>query len=704
MCCTLLFLNGCGNSSNNSSNETVTNNSSSTELSETIVEGTSEEINENDSGYTVIDDVNASTEETSEQTSTNTQDDSPDTDVSSSPSSSESESNCLFLEENNRSNDIIKISENNECLEPFIDKLIFSPDEFLDSYLAMVSDPALTDLLFLSSYSRLSGDFRFNAQNVEELMQRLPGEIDKLGAHSRRQDWQNWILARLKIGELYKCPDNSDLSFLKSLEVMRYGDYYCAGHMFDLLANHEMLNSLDEIINIVSNGSNDWSRRNAVTFLGTIANQHDTKAYQLFIQSRSYIESIIINRLETETSEQVIPNLIWLVDDGLFPLFDAESKLISLSQNRSYSDDIRFRSMRALTRMKSQLEEVSEQTIKLICESLKSNNSWVRAEAAYMAQTLITKLSSEQKEYIFTQLLNSYELEKILHASVSIAKALDAISPANRVDSIKSDFESENLNSSYGDKSVKILSGLSKSELPPILELTKNVRSEFFGLLGSNFISPVYADVNQNITLKIFADKEIYQEYMNAFIGYGANNGGLYVESQGTLYTFERMVWESTYTLEELIQHEYTHALVGRYIFPGKWGDIGYFDEPRAWADEGLAELLASYEWDNDGEFEISSKRLNSSVCNKPYKTLESLINQREGYDEAGLFDYNNGWIFMRYLFEKHPESAHRLFQSWRDNEYHVSDFAEIAGFNSIFAMEQEWHSYIESECQLVNY
>ena len=132
------------------------------------------------------------------------------------------------------------------------------------------------------------------------------------------------------------------------------------------------------------------------------------------------------------------------------------------------------------------------------------------------------------------------------------------------------------------------------AELGPLADLLDAERAAFPMVLGgAPFDTAVASDPNPTMTLVVFATRAEYQEYMESFVGYGSAAGGLYLERVGTLYTWQRTPAESRFTLEELIQHEYGHYLQGRHVYPGLFGDPGDFDQPRGWADEGFAEVLA---------------------------------------------------------------------------------------------------------------
>jgi hypothetical protein len=201
------------------------------------------------------------------------------------------------------------------------------------------------------------------------------------------------------------------------------------------------------------------------------------------------------------------------------------------------------------------------------------------------------------------------------------------------------------------------------------------------------------------MTLYLFANPAIYQEYMGAFIGYGASAGGLYLEDRATLYTYERSPQQSSYTVEELIKHEFGHYLNGRYVFPGLWGAAGYHTQPKAWADEGFAEVLGGLSFDG-GTYAINGRPVHvSTICaSMPFRTINSLTTQRTGFDQPGVFDYSNGWALNYFLWVKRKPQAQNLFTSLRADTYTQPNFASIAGV-PLTTLESDWHAEMTSWC-----
>ena len=120
----------------------------------------------------------------------------------------------------------------------------------------------------------------------------------------------------------------------------------------------------------------------------------------------------------------------------------------------------------------------------------------------------------------------------------------------------------------------------------------KEVHAQFFRKAG--FLAPVPGDANESVTLVIYASPADYRLYQPFLYGYGTNNGGIFIEGEGTLFTYERTPQESIFSLEELLRHEYVHYLDSRYLVHGGFYGSGtlYQGGRLDWYSEGLAEYL----------------------------------------------------------------------------------------------------------------
>ncbi|MCM3338056.1 collagenase [Paenibacillus sp. MER TA 81-3] len=133
---------------------------------------------------------------------------------------------------------------------------------------------------------------------------------------------------------------------------------------------------------------------------------------------------------------------------------------------------------------------------------------------------------------------------------------------------------------------------LSEEQIQRLYWAAKEVQAQFHRVIGSDkALEPGNAD--DVLTVVIYNNPDEYR--MNRYLyGYETENGGIYIEGDGTFFTYDRTIEQSIYSLEELFRHEFTHYLQGRYVVPGMWGRGPLYDGGRMqWFDEGGAEFFA---------------------------------------------------------------------------------------------------------------
>ncbi len=178
---------------------------------------------------------------------------------------------------------------------------------------------------------------------------------------------------------------------------------------------------------------------------------------------------------------------------------------------------------------------------------------------------------------------------------------------------------------------------LSLSAIEAQYEAMKEVGSQFFRKCSS--LDPVPGDLNESLTLVIYGSPSDYQLYQPFLYGYNTNNGGIFIEGDGTLFTYDRTPQQSIYTLEELLRHEYVHYLDSRYLVTGGFYGPGtlYQGGRLDWYSEGLAEFL------------VGSTR---SLGVLPRGTLLSQIegdSSRMSVSQILSATYSSGFGFYRY-------------------------------------------------------
>lgn len=220
----------------------------------------------------------------------------------------------------------------------------------------------------------------------------------------------------------------------------------------------------------------------------------------------------------------------------------------------------------------------------------------------------------------------------------------------------------------FDDKTQIVHTALSIDEIQPLYHALKQVESQFFRLIGIH--APVSGDTTDSITMYVYKSRKDYETFHPFLFDLSTDNGGIYIERDKTLYTYQRTPAESIYTLEELLRHEYSHYLVGRFIIPGLWSQTSAHDNERlTWFEEGIAEFLTG----------SSSREIH------PRKSLISEI-KRDGssrmdvskiltarYGDFKFYRYSGN--FFNYLYTYKKDTLKDLISALRDSNIQTFDF-----------------------------
>ncbi|MED1781222.1 collagenase [Brevibacillus fortis] len=146
----------------------------------------------------------------------------------------------------------------------------------------------------------------------------------------------------------------------------------------------------------------------------------------------------------------------------------------------------------------------------------------------------------------------------------------------------------------FDDGSIVMKTGgdVTEEKVKRLYWAAKEVKAQFHRMAGRD--EPMEAGNPDDILTIVLYNSPSEYKMNNPLYGYETDNGGMYIEGKGTFFTYERTPQQSTYTLEELFRHEFTHYLQGRYAIPGLWNESPiYRDERLSWFEEGGAELFA---------------------------------------------------------------------------------------------------------------
>jgi hypothetical protein len=616
---------------------------------------------------------------------------------------------CDDIATANPKTQIVIVESNLECIPIFFELLESEPQRHLHAFYELVSSPIATDRLFSYMYDELYyGRFDVDKTSINDIAIQLPVAIEKCEGSFRCPDWQKFIMPHISQQKIHNdCSEIATYDKSRIIEVLHYADYYCTESIALVLSPMADEDTIHELLDMMETAEDDHARRNAGRTLIRFAEQGEGETPHILVTKTlaTDVKNSIIDTLKKENSSYVIPEITVLIDAHFRPFFETQPYLESISKDPKFDAVARWRAINAIQQIMYAKQSLTENDVKFILDSLRSDDLWVRAEAAFICEILKEdQINQSQKHQLISALDNTYGAEEKLIPKSFIAKALDRYNETDLYDKLKFDFEKSHLDNSISKNGITIKSSLPVNELNEYLELMKSQEQSFFEIMGPPFNTPVADDPNDSLTLVLLGTPDEYSDYMNSFVGYGANAGGLYLENQGTLYTFQRNENQSTYTVKDLIKHEFTHYLQGRYVYSGIWDGADYHLEPKGWADEGIAEFFAqSISANTSNQSIMPSQKYLDEICKKnqsEYRDLISLLEQREGYDKPGQWDYANSWAFTYYLMTEKKNVAMNLYNSFRDGSYKLSNFSTIGEVASVDSLESDWHGEMAVWCK----
>ena len=208
------------------------------------------------------------------------------------------------------------------------------------------------------------------------------------------------------------------------------------------------------------------------------------------------------------------------------------------------------------------------------------------------------------------------------------------------------------------------------------------------------FDSPAPKDKNENLSIFIQKNPERYDSYQMSLFNVSSQNGGIYIEGRGTLYTFDRTKKQNIFPLHELSRHEVIHALDSRYNIVGSYGDPNtLYDIVQtnfAWYLEGLAEALVGTHKDKVFPRKTLLRRMKGMK-------ISEIVDC--GY-EKGFSFYSDAGIFFAFLANHYPEVITNLMSIVREND--TNSFLEAAqNFKEKENLQKEYEEYVRSLKQL---
>ena len=199
----------------------------------------------------------------------------------------------------------------------------------------------------------------------------------------------------------------------------------------------------------------------------------------------------------------------------------------------------------------------------------------------------------------------------------------------------------------------------------------KEVRAQFLRMTGVD--EPIENGHPDDSLIAIIYNSPDDYEMNNFLYGLSTNNGGIYIESWGTFFTYERTTAQSSYTLEDLFRHEYVHYLQTRYLEEGYWGGDWHTGNRLTWWEEGGAECIAGSSR-KQGIFprKVKAAYIDSDPLER--MQLSSLIGA--SYN-SGSDIYTYGWAFYTFLYQERMDLIFQMNKELLETDY--SGFDDLA-------------------------
>jgi hypothetical protein len=516
------------------------------------------------------------------------------------------------------------------------------------------------------------------------------------------------------------------------LAALADANYECTEQIAAALRPRANQSLVDQLLSITTDsGKNARTRRNALRTLGRLAASSPTsRAGEIMGRTRAAATRSTLNEiLATERDAMLLQDTIWIYDSFYFPSFDTQIALEQLAADTGLEPTVRARAAMATARLinvKTDLLSPTDQAS--IAAGLASDDPGVRAAAAdTVARLRSERLSPQIRTELSALLANAWAAEPpltlpadtpdtrglaafvdtasiptSLTARAAIARAEDRLAGSTeRLATLRSSYEALALPNRLEAPGLVLRAGLPKHELSALIDHARLAQVAYQQILGPELSTPLPDEPNGSITILVFANQAIYRDYMRAFTPFTIDVDGVYNETTRTLYTHQRRADQSSNTLAETIKHELTHAATGLTLFPGLWNDPGYHAQPRGWADEGLAELIAGTAADDaDGVILAPRPSQLKRLCARAAApALGDLLARRTGYDHYGSFDYDAAWALTYYLTTERRDSMQRIYAAYRDGSYTLANWPQLAGA-SVESFEAEWHGAMASWCE----
>ncbi|MDN9011655.1 collagenase [Brevibacillus laterosporus] len=441
------------------------------------------------------------------------------------------------------------------------------------SYLNRLSYEELVEVLRKIEWKDIPDLFKFNSDSVE--------------FYSDRDRVQAVINALQDSGRSFTDHDARGISTL--VEVLRSG-YYLGYY-------HNELKYLDQP---------DYKKKVLPAVKIIMANKYfawGTKTQQEVIGATGKLIS------NTTVDVEIITNFTGLVSDFIdhFDEYgkdrDMSSSFYSVIQGIGYVLMWQVREPEDQKAFNGRIDEYLEQMFRIAHKDRASSDlSWLVSNGLYYTGSLGHYHSTPEKgNQILTEAMNLYPKLSELYfvAAEQIYYHYDEKNYyGNQIDlkQLKEEGKKKYLPNRYEFDGGKFIfrtgDQLTEEQLQRLYWAAKEVKAQFHRVVG-NDQELEKGNPDDVLSVVIYNNPDEYRMNKSLY-GYETENGGIYIEGDGTFFTYDRTPEQSIYSLEELFRHEFTHYLQGRYVVPGLFGRGEMYQNGRLpWFEEGGAEFFA---------------------------------------------------------------------------------------------------------------
>ena len=211
----------------------------------------------------------------------------------------------------------------------------------------------------------------------------------------------------------------------------------------------------------------------------------------------------------------------------------------------------------------------------------------------------------------------------------------------------------------------------------------------FHSLVKDN--GPIPGQYESSDQMVVFASSTDYETYAGAIYGVDTDNGGITLtgdptdpSNQPMSLTYQEPTDNGFTARIWNLNHEYTHALDGRYDMLGDF--TAETTVPDVWWIEGLAEYV-SYSYRN-----VTDTEAVTEAANHTYALSTIFQNTYDNSDETRTYPW--GYLAVRYMFEKHPSVIAAMLADFRVGNY----TGGYAVYNSIgTAYDADFNTWLDA-------